>query len=41
LPHWRAISVSLIITSAFLMVVDSNTDSRNSIYHTQLMASKR
>lgn len=38
-PNWRSISIVLIITAAFLMIVDSNTDSRNSIYHSQLMAS--
>lgn len=36
-PHWRAISITLIITVAFLMAVDSNTASRNSIYHQQLL----
>jgi Flp pilus assembly protein TadB len=28
-PHWRAISVTIIATAAFLMVVDSNTEARN------------
>lgn len=38
--NWRAIGITVIVTAAFLMIVDSNTDSRNSIYHTQLSASK-
>jgi hypothetical protein len=33
---WRAISVTIILTAAFLMVVDSNTTARNDDYHTQL-----
>lgn len=37
--NWRAIGITLIATAAFLMVVDSNTDSRNTIYHSQLSAS--
>jgi ABC-2 type transport system permease protein len=35
---WRAISVTIILTAAFLMVVDSNTTARNDNYHTQLLA---
>jgi hypothetical protein len=38
--NWRAIGITVIVTAAFLMVVDSNTDSRNAIYHSQLVASK-
>ena len=34
---WRAISVTIILTAAFLMVVDSNTTARNDDYHTQLL----
>ena len=34
---WRAISVTIILTAAFLMVVDSNTTARNDAYHTQLL----
>jgi ABC-2 type transport system permease protein len=39
-PNWKAIGITVILTVAFLMVVDSNTDSRNTIYHSQLIASK-
>lgn len=38
--NWRAIGITLIITAAFLMVVDSNTDFRNTIYHSKLSVSK-
>jgi ABC-2 type transport system permease protein len=38
-PLWRAIGITTIITAAFLMVVDSNTDARNTAYHSQLTAS--
>jgi hypothetical protein len=34
--QWRAIGVVLVATTAFLMVVDSNTDARNTLYHIQL-----
>jgi ABC-2 type transport system permease protein len=34
---WRAISVTIILTAAFLMVVDSNTTARIDDYHTQLL----
>ena len=37
---WRAIAVSVILTAAFLMVVDSNTEARNDAYHAQLSALK-
>jgi len=37
-PIWRAITVSLILTAAFLMVVDSNTEARNDAYHSQLLS---
>ena len=39
-PLWRAIGITTIITAAFLMVVDSNTDARNTTYHSQLIVSK-
>jgi ABC-2 type transport system permease protein len=39
-PIWRAIAVSLILTAAFLMVVDSNTEARNDAYHSQLLSNK-
>jgi ABC-2 type transport system permease protein len=35
-PVWRAIGITVIITTAFLMIVDSNTDARNTDYHLQL-----
>jgi len=35
---WRAIAVTVILTAAFLMVVDSNTEARNDAYHSQLLA---
>ena len=38
--NWKAIGITVIATAAFLMIVDSNTDSRNTIYHSQLSASK-
>ena len=38
--NWRAIGITVIATVVFLMIVDSNTDSRNTIYHSQLSASK-
>jgi hypothetical protein len=34
--HWRAIGIILVATCGFLMVVDSNTGYRNTIYHSQL-----
>jgi hypothetical protein len=37
---WRAIAVTLILTAAFLMAVDSNTEARNDAYHFQLLAFK-
>ena len=36
-PYWRAITVTIILTAAFLMTVDSNTDARNDAYHEQLV----
>ena len=38
-PLWRAIGITVIVTAAFLMVVDSNTSARNSSYHSQLTVS--
>ena|SRR5476651_730988 len=43
LPHaqnWKAAGITLIVTASFLMVVDSNTDARNTAYHSILSASK-
>jgi ABC-2 type transport system permease protein len=39
-PYWRAITVTIILTAAFLMAVDSNTDARNDAYHEQLVKYK-
>ena len=33
---WRAIAITTIITAAFLMIVDSNTEARNNIYNSRL-----
>jgi ABC-2 type transport system permease protein len=38
---WRAIAITTIITAAFLMVVDSNTEARNNIYNSQLSSFKQ
>lgn len=35
-PNWRAIGITIGLLTLFLMVVDSNTDARNTIYHEQL-----
>lgn len=35
-PVWRAIGITLALLVTFLMVVDSNTNARNSFYHEQL-----
>lgn len=34
--NWRAIGITIGLLAVFLMVVDSNTDARNTIYHEQL-----
>lgn len=34
---WRAIAVTLIVTAAFLLIVDSNTSARNDSYREQLI----
>ena len=39
-PYCRTICISVILTAAFLMVVDSNTDARNSAYRLQLLNTK-
>lgn len=36
-PNGRAISITLILLSVFLMAVDSNTSARNAAYHQQLV----
>jgi ABC-2 type transport system permease protein len=37
---WRVIATTTIITAAFLMIVDSNTEARNSAYHDHLSTLK-
>jgi ABC-2 type transport system permease protein len=39
-PLWRAIAVTMIMTAVFLMIVDSNTEARNNIYHSELSSFK-
>jgi len=39
-PLWRAIAISLIVNAAFLMIVDSNTEARNTSYNTELISIK-
>jgi len=39
-PNWKAAGITLIVTASFLMVVDSNTDARNTAYRSMLSASK-
>ena len=39
-PYCRTIGITVILTAAFLMAVDSNTDARNSAYHLQLLNTK-
>jgi ABC-2 type transport system permease protein len=41
MPLWRAIAITVIATTAFLMVVDSNTEARNDAYHIQLLSLKK
>ena len=37
---WRAIAITIIITAAFLMIVDSNTEARNNVYNSHLSSLK-
>jgi ABC-2 type transport system permease protein len=39
-PYCRTICITIILAMAFLMMVDSNTDARNSDYHLQLLNTK-
>jgi len=39
-PLWRAITVTVIMTAIFLMIVDSNTEARNNIYNSELSSFK-
>ena len=38
---WRAVAVTVIINAAFLMAVDSNTEARNNIYHSEISTLKK
>ena len=38
---WRAIAITTIITAAFLMIVDSNTEARNNNYNSQLSSFRK
>lgn len=38
---WKAIAITIIITVAFLMIVDSNTETRNNIYNSHLSSIKK
>jgi ABC-2 type transport system permease protein len=37
-PFWRSIGITIIILTATLMLIDSNTDARNTAYHQQLLS---
>jgi hypothetical protein len=39
-PLWRAITITIIMTAAFLMIVDSNTEARNDIYNSEISSFK-
>ena len=38
---WRAIAISVIVNSAFLMMVDSNTEARNNAYHSEILRTSK
>jgi ABC-2 type transport system permease protein len=38
---WRATAITVIINAAFLMIVDSNTEARNNIYHYDISTLKK
>jgi len=40
-PLWRAIGVTTVLLMALLMLIDSNTDARNTAYHQNLLTAKR
>ena len=40
-PLWRAIGVTTILLMTLLMLLDSNTDARNTAYHQQLQAARQ
>ncbi|WP_079240871.1 hypothetical protein [Chryseobacterium indologenes] len=35
--NWKAITITVMITSCFLMIVDINTEARNKAYHEKLL----
>ena len=40
-PLWRAIGVTTILLMTLLMLIDSNTDARNTVYHQKLLTAKQ
>jgi ABC-2 type transport system permease protein len=38
---WRAIAITIIVNAVFLMIVDSNTQARNNIYHYEISTLKK
>ncbi|GHN00340.1 hypothetical protein WSM22_18290 [Cytophagales bacterium WSM2-2] len=40
-PMWRAIGVTTVLLMVLLMLIDSNTDARNTAYHQKLLAATR
>jgi hypothetical protein len=40
-PFWRAIGVTTILLVTLLMLIDSNTDARNTAYHQQLQTARQ
>ena len=40
-PLWRAIAITTIAVTTVLMLIDSNTDARNTAYHQHLLAEKQ
>ena len=38
---WRAIAITVIVNAAFLMIVDSNTEARNNIYHHKISSNSK
>jgi len=40
-PMWRAIGVTTIFLMTLLMLIDSNTDARNTAYHQNLLTAKQ
>ena len=39
-PLWRAIGVTTILLMTLLMLIDSNTDARNTAYHQKILTAK-